>query len=107
MSGFWKGSFAPMQKAKSGFNGATCQENGVHWFVEEVSDGFAQVVVYFDHECHHADGKVTTPPSNTIGYIYEVEVGYGRDEAEIEADIAVRLGENPTPPELLSVIDSA
>lgn len=94
----WDGVFSPQWKK------AVTHESHAEFEVTEVVDGFAQVKVYFNHECVH-DGKHTTPPSNEIGYEYEIEVSDDMDETDVKNDIETLLGDGGTA-DLIEILES-
>lgn len=94
---FWKGAIA-------GTREPDCEENGYEWEVENVDSGLATVVVHFNHVCIHEDGSRTEPPSNDIGYVYEVEVDSVNPE-EAADEIESMLTDAGSLPELLDVLN--
>lgn len=87
---FWGGNFA---KAEGKYNDSKCTESGSHWEVFSVEEGLATVIVTFGHECHHPNGAITYPPSNDIGYVYEVSIeANDPDEARDEIESLLEDG---------------
>lgn len=96
----WQGMMSPKVKKSVGFLADSVHTDNIHIEVTEVLNGFATVVVHFNHECNY-NGKQYHPDSNNIGYVYEYEVTPGTDEVEALKDL-----ENLTHAELMAVLET-
>ena len=76
------------------------------WEVQDVIDGFAQVLVHFDHHDIYSNGERRDMPSNDKGYLYEFEVGPGVDEAEATDMIQSHLDDNSTVADLIELLET-
>lgn len=103
----WDGKMSPLQKSavvKGGFLDTQNHTENPSYEVTEVLDGFATVVVHFNHTCEY-NGKTYTPGSNNIGYEYEYEVD-AVDEVEAQRDLDIKLGDDYTVKDLLDLLET-
>jgi len=97
----WNGMLSPRAVKSADFLTGGLHTDNVQIEVTEVLDGFATVVVHFNHSCEY-HGKHYDPDSNDTGYIYEYQVDDpGMDEVEVQKDL-----EALTTSELLAVLET-
>jgi hypothetical protein len=101
----WNGMFSPQVNKSAGFEygGQIAHEERGHTVeVVEVLDGFARVVVHFNHwDSDATTGKEWPMPSNDTGYEYEYEVEAGMDEVDVQKEL-----EELSLTELLQTLDT-
>jgi len=101
----WKGTLSPYVR-KADIAKSTTHTSRPEFEVTEVVDGFARVVVYFNHECNH-NGKHSTPPSNSTGYEYEIEVPGDMDETDIKNNLESQLGNDYSTSDLIDLLEGS
>jgi hypothetical protein len=82
----WNGMLSPRLQKNADFLDTHYHADNAAVEVTEVLDGYATVVVHFNHTCEY-NGKTYTPASNDIGYQYEFEVAEGSDETDAQKEV--------------------